>query len=390
MNNNRDTRRDFIKNTSAVLAGLGMGSTWQTCGAASPAENDSGISPPGITGKLPQRILGRTRLPVSLLGMGVGPIINDAVYRRAFDLGVRYFHISFDKYSTVLPEGETFNKVALAALQPFRKEIVVSYMTMVRTTRKPLLEDLDAFLAESGFGHVDVWFVCCPSPDLINEFGEALAVARKMGKARWGALSTHGLKAIMPQLVTSDSPIDVVMMTYNHTSSEEDRQNLQSLHHAGLGITPMKPMAGRFAENAAADPGPPLRWLAADERVHTIPVSMDTIAKVEQNAAALQTPLSEQDRSVLQTQRSYASPRFCRMCGACDGKCPNHLAVSDLVRSAMYADGYADLRMARSQFAAIPDRQRRVACQDCIQCTVQCPNGVAIRDRIQKAQKLLS
>ncbi|MCP4455039.1 MAG: hypothetical protein GY809_26560 [Planctomycetes bacterium] len=64
------------------------------------------------------------------------------------------------------------------------------------------------------------------------------------------------------------------------------------------------------------------------------------------------------------------------------------LAIRDLVRSAMYAEGYGDLAMARSQFAAIPAEQRRIACHTCHQCTVHCPNGVAIRDRMQTASEL--
>ncbi len=216
-----------------------------------------------------------------------------------------------------------------------------------------------------------------------------MAVARQAGKARWGALATHSLNDIMPQLTTPDSPIDVVMMAYNYTSSSDDAKNLAKLSSAGMGITPMKPLAGRFYKETSDDSGPLLRWLAADQRVHTIPVGMKTIAHVEQNAAALHTPLSNHDRDVLQSQLAFTSARFCRMCNHCDGRCPQGLAIRDLVRCAMYAEGYGDLAMARSHFAAIDARQRRITCQDCDKCTVQCPNGVAIRERVQRAKELL-
>ena len=63
-----------------------------------------------------------------------------------------------------------------------------------------------------------------------------------------------------------------------------------------LGITPMKPLAGRFYKETSDDSGPLLRWLAADPRVHTIPVGMKTMAHVEQNVNALRTTLSDPDR----------------------------------------------------------------------------------------------
>jgi predicted aldo/keto reductase-like oxidoreductase len=339
---------------------------------------------------MPKRVLGRTKLAVSLLGFGVGPVIDPAVYRRAVELGVTYFHLGFDKYSIKLEPPEKYNRQALAALKPLRKRITVSYMTTVRSTKDELLADLDDFLAASGFGDIDVWFVCCPSPDLLEEFGEAMEVARTAGKARWAAMATHGLERDVPIMVAPDSAIDVVMMGYNFASSPKIKESLAKLHAAGLGITPMKPLAGRFYKDATDSPAPLLRWLAADDRVHTIPVGMTTIEHVEQNAVALQQPISDKDRKALEGLLAHTSPRLCRLCGNCDGRCPRGLAVSDLVRTAMYAEGYGNLRMAQSHFAAIPASRRRVACADCPTCLVQCPNGVAVRDRILRAQALLS
>jgi predicted aldo/keto reductase-like oxidoreductase len=390
MNVKQDTRREFIKKVGGTLASAGLVSTWDATWAKQQTPCNLNECPSSQEMTMAKRILGRTKLPVPLLGFGVGPIIDAAVYQRAFDLGIRYFHLSFDKYSTTLPPGVKFNTQALNAIHPFRKHVVVSYMTTVRSQKRELLADLDDFLKQSGFGHLDVWFVCCPSPELLEEFREANATARKAGKVRWGALSTHSLDATMPHLLAPDAGIDVVMLTYNYTASSDDQGRLAKLHHAGLGITPMKPLAGRFFKETSDDPAPLLRWLAADERVHTIPVGMKTIEQVEQNVAALRKPLSDEDRDVLTSQFAYTSPRFCRMCGVCDGRCPQTLAIRDLVRCAMYAEGYKDLRMARNHFTAIPVAKRRDVCKECRVCAITCPNGVAIRDRVQRAQELLS
>jgi predicted aldo/keto reductase-like oxidoreductase len=49
--------------------------------------------------------------------------------------------------------------------------------------------------------------------------------------------------------------------------------------------------------------------------------------QVEQNVVAVKQSLSEEDREVLQTMISCNSQRFCRMCGACEGKCPNGVDI---------------------------------------------------------------
>lgn len=286
----KKTRRGFMKSAGTAMASAGFFASWGTGCAYLKSNKTRKMPSPSSMSPIPQRILGRTKLPVTLLGFGVGPIIDSAVYRRAYELGIRYYHISFDKHSTKLPPWEKFNKEALTALRPFREQSVISYMTTVRSNKQELLEDLDEFLRLSGFGHIDVWFVCCPSPGLINEFGEALILARRAGKARWGALSTHSLHKTIPLLLVPDSPIDVVMLGYNHTSSADDNEYLIKLHDASLGITPMKPLAGRFFQKTSKDPSPLLRWLAMEERIHTIPVGMKTVAQVEQNVAALQKP----------------------------------------------------------------------------------------------------
>jgi MinD superfamily P-loop ATPase len=117
---------------------------------------------------------------------------------------------------------------------------------------------------------------------------------------------------------------------------------------------------------------------------------MRTTGQVDQNISALQTPFSDEDRRILTAGFPRVSPRFCRMCGACDGACPHGLAVSDLVRVAMYSEGYGDAGLARSQLESIPEIRRRASCHRCGRCTVVCANGVAIRERVMKAQEILT
>jgi len=331
---------------------------------------------------MPKRLLGRTGLSVSLLGFGCTQVKDKAVYRRAIELGVNYFHLG--------DRDPAYNLEACSVLLPQRKKINIAYMSHPKDSRAILMEDLDNFLYQSGFGHLDMWFVITPRPEVLSEFCEAVTLAREAGKIRWAGITTHSLDRDVELLTGVESPIGAVMMAYNYLSPPEHRAVLDRLHRAGLGITPMKPLAGRFYEQTANKPDALIRWLAADQRISTIPVIMTTTEQVEQNAAAVEQPLSEEDNETLRVLTAYNSERFCRMCGDCSGKCPEGLAVSDLIRTAMYAEGYRDLHMARTTYFAIAEKNRRISCTRCEQCSIDCPNGVNIKDRISKIEGLLA
>jgi aryl-alcohol dehydrogenase-like predicted oxidoreductase len=387
MQSDKKSRREFLLSAAAGAIALGTSCSTQQTGSlegrADAADKRS------QAGGLQKRVLGRSKLSVSLLGFGVLHVTDPVLYQRAVDRGVTYFHFVEDQNTRNRLSPDVHNLGACAALRPFRRHLVASYMTVQRSSKAVMLQDLDGFLHDSGFGHLDIWYVCCPSPGQWDDFCEAFAEARQAGKVQCAAISTHRLAEDVDRLTAANSPIDVVMLTYNYTSSADDQVRLAKLNAAGLGLVPMKPLAGRFDEATTARPDACLRWLAADPRVHSIPVAMQSTEQLDQNIAALQQPLSEEDRRRLTASLLHVSPRFCRMCGACDGTCPNGLAVSDLVRVAMYLEGYRDPGLARFHLESIPAPRRRLSCDGCAHCSVACPNGVAVRDRILKAQELV-
>jgi uncharacterized protein len=363
-------RRDFFKTTVHRSIGAMLGFSVL-----------SNLKCKSDTSEMPKRIFGRTNLKVSLMGFGCVHVKDKEVYKRAVDLGINYFHLG--------DRDPTYNLDACSALYPYRKDLIIAYMSHPKASRTLLLEDLDNFLRQSGLGHLDLWFVITPTVDVLNEFSEAVNIAKKAGKIRFGAMTTHNLNQDYAFLTAPGSVIDVVMVIHNYLSPDDMTDKIEGLHNAGLGIIPMKPLAGKFFENDLKTPASMLRWLAADYRMHSIPVNMTNISQVEQNVTSIKTALTREDQNILQTMFSYNSSRFCRMCGYCMGKCPKQLSVSDLIRTSMYLEGYSDIRLARLNYASIPVGNRQISCDNCTQCSISCPNGVAIRERIAVVKELL-
>ncbi len=38
----------------------------------------------------------------------------------------------------------------------------------------------------------------------------------------------------------------------------------------------------------------------------------------------------------------------------------------------------------------LPEEIRGIRCRDCSECTIQCPNGVQVRNRLMRAQDLIA
>jgi predicted aldo/keto reductase-like oxidoreductase len=170
---------------------------------------------------------------------------------------------------------------------------------------------------------------------------------------------------------------------------------------AGLGVVAMKVMAGGFRnEGFYPTPGKlrrlfkregallaALKWVMANPDVSTAIPSMVDMDQLDENVKAMSQPFTEADVKILSAHLEEIRPLYCRMCGACEGACPNGVAVEDTLRCLTYAEGYG-------QFALARDTYRRAAnpgtCSGCTACRVQCPHGVHVAQRVRRAQELFA
>jgi predicted aldo/keto reductase-like oxidoreductase len=288
-----------------------------------------------------------------------------------------------------------------AALKGKRQKIYLSSKTD-GNTKESALQELDKSLSELGTDHLDIWYLHqkdSPSA-LVDELFEAQQIARQQGKIRFAGVSTHKAKDMVPLLLKKGAT-DVVLSAFNFTMEKDVADALSQANAAGLGVVAMKVMAGGFRRIKPDDPTgaklkrqgamlAALQWVLKDKFVHTTIPGMTDMDQLEENLKAMTEPYSPAQERLLARQMEITSPLYCRMCGECDGHCAKGLPVADVLRYAMYADGYGQFELGRDHFKQLPAEVASVRCGDCPTCTVKCRFNVKVQQRLTRAQEMFA
>ena len=345
------------------------------------------------TGGVGYRALGKTGLKVSGVGCGVGLIPDPAVLVRAADLGVNYFDTA-----RTYEKGKS-EEITGAALKSRRNKIILASKAD-GMTKAEVLREMDESLKALRTDHVDIWHLHSrDTPDSItDEAVEAQEMLKKQGKTRFIGISTHDINAVVDKIIKLGKH-DVVQTTYSYPIGSDRNAAIHKLHEAGIGVVAMKvivALAGLMPPKNKArvlkDEGPlaAVKWVLLNPDISTTVPYAQNIAEVEMNFRAMTEPYTPQDEKMLFARNEEIRPLYCRMCYECKGKCPNGIPVTDELRYLAYNDFAGDFRQARGNFMQLPQEIRNVKCSDCTSCTIVCPNGVEVRNRLIRAQDLLA
>ncbi len=357
-------------------------------------------SEPAVT----YRDLGKTGLKVTPLSFGCMLVGDQSVIERAADIGIAHFDTARSY------QGGNNERMVGAALKGKRKKLILSSKSLART-RAEALQQLDTSLAELGTDYLDIWYLHSKNKpeDVTDDLLSAQEAAKKAGKIRFAGVSTHlDMQNMLPFLVKRGQT-DVVLTSYNFTMSPEVGEAIRAARAAGMGIIAMKVMAGGLARIRrgdrlyGADPNAltatlrkegsmlaALKWTLRNRSVDAAIIGMTSMEELDENLRAMSEPFRQDDAQRLAARMAHLASRYCRMCGACGGRCPRNLPVADILRHLTYAEAYGQFPLARERFLELPETVRSVRCRDCSACAVQCPNGVAVQARLARAQALLA
>jgi len=378
------SRRSFF--TSALTSALASGAVLKSAAAA----------PSAAKGEMPMRTLGKTGLKVTVLGFGCMTTSDPAVIQAGVNAGINYFDTA-----RVYQNGNNERMVG-AALKDVRKKIILATKTPAKNA-KDAMASLETSLKELGTDYVDIWHLHSreKAADIPEELFDVQDEAVKQGKVRFKGVSFHGGHSFMIPWLIEQKRTDVILSSYNFTMAPEMDALLQQASNAGLGVVAMKVMAGGFRANKAGssiydrlkkDLALPtaLKWAVRRPFVHTsIPGTTD-LDQLDENYKAVVTGWKEDDSKILAAHLEKIRPLYCSMCGGCEGQCSKGLPVSDIIRYVSYAEGYGEFALARENWRQLQDAHQAVRCGDCSECTVKCPNGVRVFDRVSRAQELFA
>jgi aryl-alcohol dehydrogenase-like predicted oxidoreductase len=344
--------------------------------------------------ELRYKILGTTGLKVTSVGFGCMVTSDGSVVERAADLGITYFDTARNYQS-----GNNERMVGVA-LKKKRKDLVLSTKTEGRTKEEALAQ-LDTSLQTLGTDFVDIWYLHAKTKpeDVTDGLIEAQQIAKKAGKIRFAGVSTHsGQKELIPFLTTNPN-VDVILTQYNFSMEPFMNDVIDAAAKAGKGVVAMKIMAGGFRrpqpgnvvqEKLKRDGAmlAALKWVVKNPNVHTTVPSMTDMDQLDENMRAFGQPFAAADEKILALQLDHIRPMYCRMCGECEGQCRQGLPVADVLRFLTYADGYGQFALGRERFLQLDAAHTAVRCNECPGCTVQCPYGVHVAQRLIRAQDL--
>ena len=398
------SRRDFL------AAGLALPAALRPRAAHPPQ-----AAPPP---KLAHRDLGKTGLKLTTLSFGCMTNSEPSVIARAADLGINHFDTA-----RVYQNGHNERLVGLA-LKEKRKQVIISSKSGAKT-KAQALADLETSLRELDTDYLDIWYLHVKNDpsEVTDELLEAQRAAKKDGKIRFAGVSTHfNMDRMLPYLAELGQT-DVALTTYNfsmrsvasdrNTDTQAPRTDMtgviQKARRSGLGIIVMKTMSGGVSRVGRGDrlygadpqllsrhlaregvPVAAIKWALKNGSVDAAIVCMTNHEQLDQNLRAMAEPFTPEDDDLLKEQLAAISPSYCRMCGSCGGVCAKGVPVPDVLRYLTYAEGYAQFSMAREHFQALPERVRSVRCDLCPTCSVRCPNGVKVRERLALAQEMFA
>jgi predicted aldo/keto reductase-like oxidoreductase len=204
---------------------------------------------------------------------------------------------------------------------------------------------------------------------------------KKEGKFRFAGVTTHSNEAEVLQAVVEDGYYDCVLVAVNFRSPPDLFDAIERAAKAGVGIIAMKTQNGGYTGGPIPELTPhqaALRYVLEKQGVATAVPGMLSKSMVRENLEGVRGKNGLADLIALEAYRADLKGKACSFCSQCLSQCRYGTGGMDAVRVVMYAEGYGDERLAAKKAVDAADTISN--CAGCETCTVDCRQGIDIRE----------
>jgi len=397
-NNNKLTRRNFIKKS---LFGTGVlintGKFFQV--------KEKNIVSKDV--EMKYRILGKSGLKISEIGLGRLEMQGENVLDYALDRGINYIDTPHEyiqgEEDRMLRIKKRRDKVVIASL------LVTSHTSTKQETMK-LIENI---LKRMQTDYVDIAIIYNVG-SVIRKYGitkhierlknenviEAINQAKKEGKVRALGISSHGRDFMDYMNYAIDSGhFDMLMLKYNFMSFPDEKELLRKAKQNNVGSVAIKVVGGAYDQKIKGyekSRTPEFRrsaikWVLSNPDITNLVIRMPTFEEVDNCIRALDEKYGYNDRILLEKYASSVKPYYCRWCSTCTQACPYGVSIPDIQRYLMYFTNFEYKKEAVEKYADLLPEQKANYCSDCnAPCENKCPNNIHIKEILTEAHKILS
>jgi predicted aldo/keto reductase-like oxidoreductase len=435
-------RRTFLKTTGIGSATLALSAGLAGNVFASEAAGDISSK------KMPTRVLGKTGVSVSILGMGgsIDTTGYQLLLRLGLNLGINYWDSSHNYGNGKNEEiiGRFFSKY------PEERKKVFQVTKASRTTEPgEMTKQLNLSLERMQTDYIDLYFIhMLQDPDrLTPEMRSWVERKKKEGKIRFFGFSCHANMARMLARASELGWIDAVMSSYSYQLMDNDdmQRAIDACVKANIGLVamkaqgqrmgpppsmpqgergrisgsegplqgdngqPMGPSAGMEAQTQAREPEDlsamthfmdkgytleqaKLKLVWEDQRITTCVSEMTNVTMLKDNVAAAVdgVKLSGRDREMLNRLALFNRSLYCQGCISCESAMGQESRIPDVLRYLMYYNSYGKRDDARRLFRELPRELRSgLASRDYSPAELACPNRIKIGMAMREAVRIL-
>lgn len=327
-----------------------------------------------------KRVLGRTGLEVTVVGIGGIPIqkINQAetteMFKEVHKQGINFIDTA---------RGYGISEEYIGnAIEGSREDYIIATKSTMRTYEE-MKADIIISLKNLKTDFIDLYQLHFVKDMAVYELVmsddgayKALVEAKEAGKIGHIGITAHKKEVIEFALETGK--FDTIQYPYNPIERHGEYL-FERAKELNIGVIIMKPVAGGAFEKGELS----IKYILNNENVTAVIPGMENSDLVMRNAEIGRNDfkLSDEEASEVQSIVDQLGETFCRRCGYCE-PCPEGIVISGQFLLEGYLLRYDLEDWARERFAGLDKTAKD--CVECGLCEPRCPYDLPIREMLKK------